>query len=119
MNKKINPRKQELIKLSKIARQQLDNNQDLVNALGSDATINMAVKHLFYPPGDYKTFKEWKELGYSLKGQKGYPIWGRKRKMKRKDETTGDESEYKAFPLAYIFHESQATKIEDAEQKAA
>jgi hypothetical protein len=111
--KKINPRKLELIQLSRQARALIDIGSEKLIALEGELTINRVIKHVFYPSGLYRTFKDWKGLGYSLKGEKGYPIWGRKRDMTKVDKENGDNIEFSAFPLAYIFHESQAKKSND------
>lgn len=66
-------------------------------------------------PDCWNIFKGWKELGYSVcKGEKGFLIWGKPRKMKGRFEAeTKDgsieeiEKEFSAFPLCYLFHAGQ------------
>lgn len=66
---------------------------------------------------DFRTFKGWKEEGLSVrKGEHGFAVWGRPRKFE-KHETGPDgaesDKEYKAFPIAYLFHAGQVEKRED------
>ena len=67
----------------------------------------------------FKSFKQWKELGFNIKkGSKAFVIWSQKREGKKSKEQqeqqeqhteqhTEEESAYKFFPLAYLFTESQ------------
>lgn len=107
----MNPRKQDLIMLSQAAKALIESDSPELEGL-EDHGINAVIKHVFYPAGEYNLFGEWKKKGLCVrKGEKGYAIWSRKRKMKKTDHETGDQSEFSAFTLAYIYHEYQVEKM--------
>lgn len=64
---------------------------------------------------DFKTFADWKKAGYSVnKGETGFPVWGKPRKVKQSmtdeedRELVADEWEF--YPVCYLFNESQVSK---------
>ncbi|MCP3922519.1 MAG: DUF4942 domain-containing protein [Desulfobacterales bacterium] len=67
---------------------------------------------------EFKTFKGWKDKGrFVAKGSKAYLIWGKKRKI-TKQETDEEKKEYKFFPVAYLFANTQL-KEEAAKEDTA
>lgn len=64
----------------------------------------------------FKTFKQWKEEGFSIKkGSKAFILWAKKRKATKQDEQSqkGHEpslDEYEFFPIAYLFSDLQVEK---------
>jgi len=109
---KSNEKRSTLIKMSnqvKMMRELCDPALEGCNC----ASINEMVKHVFYPAGNYNTYKGWLEEGYQVKkGSKSFPVWGKKRKGTKKVKG-GEDKEYKFFPIANIFHESQVERIEE------
>lgn len=100
----MNKRKIELIELSIAVKSLLDNDSEKLKGFKGSG-VNDMIKFVFYPAGEYNTFKGWKDKGLIVKkGSKGFAVWGRKRKFKKKGD---DDGVYSAFPLAYIFNENQ------------
>ena len=66
-------------------------------------------------PDHWDTFQGWKKRGFFIqKGEAGFLIWGKPRKMKSNDEQPTSnggieeiEREYRAYPLCYLFHSAQ------------
>lgn len=58
---------------------------------------------------EWKTFLGWKEAGYRvIKGEKGFPIWGRPIECKAGEDTgTGETRGLEFFPVSYLFHAGQ------------
>ena len=61
----------------------------------------------------FKSYKNWKEEGKTvIKGSKGFPIWGRPRKIKGKEETKehcDKRGGFDFFPIAHLFSEKQVS----------
>jgi hypothetical protein len=89
------------------------------------ASVNfMLTNYIYKAEGveDFKTFKQWGEEGYRvIKGESCiYPIWGRKTKGTAKETNPKEgedpkESEYKFFPVCFLFANTQVIK-ENEEQ---
>jgi len=66
-------------------------------------------------PDHWDTFQGWKQRGFFVqKGEGGFLIWGKPRKMKGTAEKATEigaieeiEHDFKAFPLCYLFHAGQ------------
>lgn len=64
----------------------------------------------------FKTFKQWKESGFSIKkGSKAFILWAKKRKASKQGEQLqqGEEpsiENYEFFPIAYLFSDLQVEK---------
>ncbi len=64
----------------------------------------------------FKTFKQWKEDGYSIKkGSKAFILWAKKRKATKQGEQPkqGEDptmEDYEFFPIAYLFSDLQVEK---------
>lgn len=104
-------RRKKLIALSEEAREIRDEE-------GLDCTINDIIIERFYTNGHhntFKTFKSWKEEGFSvIKGSEAFVIWGKKRTIEQAKDHREEESEeakkYKFFPLAYLFSNQQVKR---------
>jgi hypothetical protein len=104
--KKINPRKLELIELSKHMR-------ELVKT-GQADSINDAIKQFVYEPNGHKvlkTLQEWNKEGKRIvKGSKALLLWSAPIKGKIKkdenEESTEDEA-YKFWNVCYLFSNIQ------------
>ena len=88
-----------------------------------DDTVNGLLRFHYACSGykDLKTFKEWKEAGYTVrKGEKALLIWGSPIASKSEKERIedlkkqGKEEETKDdfFPLCYLFAECQVHKLD-------
>ena len=72
---------------------------------------------------DFRTFKAWKEAGYSVKkGEKAFRVWGSPVRGKKKKAADSDveqsqeneaDNEYKMFPMCCLFHQGQVEKMDD------
>jgi len=63
----------------------------------------------------FATFEQWKAQGKSVKkGERGFPIWSKPRKVEVKTET-GTQTVTR-YSLAYIFHEGQVRENEKNEK---
>lgn len=76
---------------------------------------------------EFKTFHEWKKLGYSVKkGAKAYRVWGSPLKAKKpgeeqqsepvKEGESDAEKTFKFWPMCSLFNESQIERIECNEE---
>ena len=115
--KAINPRKLELIELSKIAK-------ELVNA-GEYESVNEALIAMYEDELGkselmWNTFGGWKKKGFKVnKDETGFPIWGKPRKLGvTKDgefvdvdeaKEDPDVKKMKYWPMAYLFNVSQVS----------
>lgn len=112
----LNPKKAKLIELSQIAKGMREMGAPELEGMTEEPTINNIIMHVFYPEGEYSTYKGWKDKGYQVKkGSKAFPVWGKKLKFRKEVETPKGtkEKEYSAFPLANLFHESQVEKVQE------
>lgn len=86
-----------------------------------DDTVNGLLRFYYACKGfkNLKTFKEWKNDGYSVKkGEKALLVWGspvaaKKKDSEKKDEdkhTDETEKEDDYFPVCYLFAECQVHK---------
>ena len=57
---------------------------------------------------EWKSFKGWKDAGKQVKkGESAFAVWGRPRKVPR----PGDDTEFKFYPVAYVFHSGQVEEV--------
>jgi len=106
----MSPTRAKLIEMSKHVKALQEICSDELEGCACETT-NQMVMHVFYPEGEFKTYRAWLEEGQQVKkGSKAFPVWGRKRKVAVKDG--GEESQYKFFPTANLFHESQVEAVE-------
>ncbi|OFM84576.1 hypothetical protein [Weeksella sp. HMSC059D05] len=108
--------RQELIRISKLARMMQEESFE-------SRTINQIIVTNFYTSpeeSEFNTYKGWKEKGKIVKkGEKGRPIWGKKKGVTLnilEDKERGKEAETKNiqfFPIAYIFSNKQVEEIEE------
>ena len=90
--------------------------------LGNYNTINEGLKDLYFEENpritDFNTFNQWKEAGYTIKkGAKAYLFWGQPRKVEQTPEGETEPQEFKYFPLAYLFADTQVYKREPEQQE--
>lgn len=109
--KKENPKREYLRKLSRLAREMREADPEL-----EDMTINDIVIEQFYTKDghtEFALFNDWRQRGYKIKkGSKAFVIWGRKRKaQKAAEEPEKDPDEFKFFPLAYLFSNKQVEPL--------
>lgn len=109
MKQKTNHR-QNLISLSASVRPLVE--------MGVYDSVNEAIVEVYKKENEeiteLHTFLEWKDKGYRVKkGEKAFPIWGRKRKAKKTVEKEGEEEEkeFKFFPVCYLFADNQVEPI--------
>lgn len=113
--KKSNINRKKLIELSETIRKLKKQNHSSLPRAYDMMTMNEIIKTMFYPEGEYKTFKGWKDQGMKIKkGSKGFPIWGKPIRGKGKTPKDGEcetkEERYKFFPVCILFHEKQTEK---------
>jgi hypothetical protein len=67
---------------------------------------------------EWRTFLGWKKAGFFvLKGEHGFPVWGRPLEIKpgesdaatRAEGANADERGFEFFPVSYLFHAGQVT----------
>jgi len=112
---KAKERRAELIDLSNKAKQGFELCSPSLDGYTGNGSVNSLVMFLFYPEGKYNTGGGWrKENKFIKKGSKGFAIWGKPRKFTKKADKKTEEkdTEYKAFPVAYLFHESQVQEFD-------
>lgn len=115
-----NENRTKLIELSQVAKDLISSDAAELEGIEGELNINNVIVHVFYPAGEYNTFAGWKEKGLCVsKGSKGFPVWSRKKKLKKTNKETGEEKDYNTFLVAYIFHESQVKPLETKTDKAA
>lgn len=107
--KEINPRKLELIERSKIARMMQEESEEF-----ADMTINQILLDMYSKGVETKfnTFKGWRKEGFRVKkGEKAFSIWGKKREATKQEETKEEPTEFKFYPICYVFSENQVEPI--------
>lgn len=65
---------------------------------------------------DFRTFKAWKDAGYSVKkGERGFPIFSRPISIIKAEQGKESETDENAgkFGTAYLFHAGQVNKINE------
>lgn len=106
-------KRHDLIALSKTVRLLVNN--------GIYDTINEAIIEEVYKNNgheDFNTFYGWQKSGYQVKkGEKGFPVWGRPKKVKRIEPQT-EKDEFSFFPLSYLFSNKQVESIYTVENAA-
>jgi len=114
MNKKLTKTqlaRKQLMELSCLAKQFIKNGHE-------DLTVNEALL-MMYSEGteaaEFKTFKQWKEAGYSvIKGQIAYRIWGKPLKASKQQPDNPDEQkEYKLWPMCCLFSNLQVEPLQE------
>lgn len=104
MQKEVNPKRQQLIHLSNLAKVYQEEYPEML--------INEILVKFIYRDKvntEFNTFNQWKEKGFKVKkGSKAFLVWGKKRK---KEVTTDTEEEFTFFPLAYLFSNAQVEQI--------
>ena len=117
--RKENPRKAELIRISNEMREKRDlgrknskSHQELL--FWTFVGINDLIKSMYYEQAgteDFRTFSDWREAGFKIKkGEKGWIIWGQKRSVPNSEKSPQDDEmvdEYKFFPTCYLFNNNQ------------
>jgi len=91
---------------------------------GECSTVNEALIEIYketHPEiKEFNTFNNWKKLGKMIKkGAKAFLVWGQPVKGKGKQEETTtpnsaeiSEDDYKYYPLAYLFADTQVLEVE-------
>lgn len=124
--KKINPKRLELIKLSvkakALKKEKLEEAKDEMELLyWQSLGVNDILIKFFYSQSDikeFKTFNEWKRENKIIKkGEKAFIIWAMPRKatekIKAKEPNKEDaESNYKFWPMCYLFSDKQVKDYE-------
>ena len=114
--KQISESKAELIGLSgdlKLAQQfgSLPDDFDTCETVNDMLRVYYRLKFPDTAKGDMKTFKQWKEAGFSVKkGEKGFKFWTSPIKATAKTQShEGGEGEkaYKFFNVCYLFSDKQ------------
>lgn len=97
-------KRRQLVELSQLARK-------VREAEGLTCSLNQIIIERFYKSGEHQEFallRAWNERGYKVKkGSQAFVIWGKKRKATRKEQENEEESNYKFYPLAYLFSNAQ------------
>jgi len=66
---------------------------------------------------EFNTFNYWREQGkIILKGEKGFPVWGRPLNKKDEEKQEGEEpsnENINYYPMCYLFHENQTKEIKE------
>lgn len=109
MNKKeeYDRKRKALIQLSNMAKMLVkDGMYDTVN----DAIIEEVYKKDGHD--EFNTFYGWQQKGFRVKkGSKGFTVWGRPKKVTRKEAKDKEKDEFTHFPLAYLFSNKQVESI--------
>jgi hypothetical protein len=97
--------RERLISLSLVARELVKMGEfDRVN----EAIIEGIYKEESPEIEDFKTFGQWKHEGKTIiKGSKAFLVWGQPRKVEQTPEGSTEPSEYKYWPLCYLFSNMQ------------
>lgn len=122
--KQIDIRRQALIQMSVKARgyrdeqlKKADTEKDLL--YWSSVRINDIIAQWYRNESGattFKTFKQWKKEGYSIKkGSKAFILWAKKKKATKQEEqpqqgTDPTIEDYEFFPIAYLFSDLQVEK---------
>ncbi len=115
-NRKPNPRKELLIKMSATVKSLMD-----MGELEDCANVNEGLIELFFKgkeKPELSTFNGWKKKGFKvIKGEKSEVfVWSKPRKGIKKNEVKTEakddkEKKYKFWGLAYLFTQSQVEPI--------
>ncbi len=127
--KKVNPRREALIKASQEARELREafaeqSETDMEAVTWMSQTLNYMLLNHIYDVGEnveFKTFGQWKKEGATIrKGEKSFVIWGqpisaqRKKEAEAKGETTEEDPDnFEYFPMCYLFGDQQVIMPED------
>lgn len=61
---------------------------------------------------EFKSFKEWKAAGYTVKkGSKAFIVWSTPRKASKVQDNPDKKDEYRFFGIAHLFSNDQVEKI--------
>lgn len=111
---KTNPRRLELVKLSRVFKPLVES--------GKFHNVNAAIVAYYTQQTGkttWHTFKGWKDAGFSVvKGSTGFPIWAQPRPMgtnrpegqPAESAETGEGPAW--FPVCYLFHDGQVAAAE-------
>ncbi len=128
-SKKVNPKKQKLIQLSAQAKQVIktrvaESKTDVEAMAAASLRVNDVLMEFHRETtgaSDFKTFKEWSDLGYKIKkGSKAVQVWAAPRQgtneIEVKEIKSGDtktiEEQYQFFPMCSLFNENQVELTE-------
>ncbi len=107
----MNDKRQKLITLSNQAKDLMEMHPEL-----DFETLSQCIVECFYKDSEnveFKTFAEWKKLGFLIKkNSKAFPVWSKPIKAKKKaQDDDGEDKEYKMFGIAYLFSNNQVQEI--------
>jgi hypothetical protein len=117
--KKVNPRKEELISMSVGFRAQKFLNAKLAQTpeealYWQTVRINDLIMDKYHEQAgtcDFKTFSDWHIAGFKIKrGEKGWIIWAQKRTASKMVELKAGEPEaleFEFWPICYLFNVHQ------------
>lgn len=92
-------RREELKELSKAVKPLIDE--------GKYQKVNEAIIAVYKSrtgATEFKTFKQWKKDGKSVKkGESAFAVWGRPKESEDNDE----EQDFKYWPMCYLFNDTQ------------
>lgn len=93
-----------LIELSKMIRQLIES--------GEYDSVNEGLKDIYEQSDpniiEFRTFNQWKQDGATiLKGSKAFLVWGQPRQVSQVPEGSTEPEEFKYWPLAYLFANTQ------------
>lgn len=96
--------RKQLIEMSKFARMAVKE--------GIYDSVNEALKESYMEADEeiweFKTFNQWKQEGATVKkGSKAYLVWGQPRQVSQAVEGSEEPEEFKYWPVAYLFANSQ------------
>jgi len=118
-NKKENPRRAELVRLSNDMRDKRNLGKKTAKTeeeslFWACVGINDLIKAQYYEQAgtnDFRTFTDWHEAGFKIKrGEKGWIIWAQKRAAPKPDQSpqpSEEVDEYLFFPTCYLFNVNQ------------
>lgn len=101
----ISDKRQTLINLSQQAREMREENPEF-----EDWTINQILLFQYSDGADieFNTLWQWRKKGYKVKkGSKAFLVWGKKKTVSQDDSPEENATEYKFFPICYLFSENQ------------
>jgi hypothetical protein len=103
-------KRENLKALSKKAKQRI--NTDCEGMTVNEVLINEIYKDK--NNFDFKTLKQWNELGYKVKkNSTSFLVWGKPRKLNKNENSQNNEDEEDDFfPLCYLFSNAQVIKNE-------
>lgn len=130
--RKPNPKREALIKMSQAAKELRENmtegaTTDNEALYWASRTVNFMLLHHMYETGgatEFNTFRQWKEKGATIKkGETAFLIWGQPiarqqaEKAEAKGEPEPDDSDFDYFPLCYLFSDKQVITAEELEKE--